>query len=362
MVEHFYIIFSIELIVLCCLFITGLVLTSIFKKSIEHSTDVQQLYNGVRLWTSRLIPVTKLIALAAIIYLLVIIITILSQGFSDRLYNHFFIIIHVVLAAILLIFGNYFFLHTLPSHAANKYLKRKQSEFSLLALEYSPTGRLKDWGSATRSYHAQINWLEMIYKPIKESILQIPTGPIVILSPSANNAAYEKWIAYRLVCDFSRKITFIASDQAPVEVDRTQTIRHRLLNFQYWARTKAENLHTKLAEKAIHTVDCLIDFKGILWHHITEHREVDSILHYFDQMLKPGGCIIIDAAETSAWTQYYNDMKLRLIGRISGYAEYSTFKCLTPYLEQSAILSGYSWKLEGQGPYRIAIFQKKGPA
>ncbi|MNC78085.1 hypothetical protein D3C75_1302140 [compost metagenome] len=76
----------------------------------------------------------------------------------------------------------------------------------------------------------------------------------------------------------------------------------------------------------------------MIWHQRSEEKEVETIFKHFDQLLKPGGIYIFDATDSNFFSRIWNNMSLRLCGKITNYAEESTFLFIKKYINKPEFL------------------------
>lgn len=74
-----------------------------------------------------------------------------------------FLLFESIIIYLVLFFSVGYLVHNRPYNIIRSYLKASRSKYSLLSLEYSPTGKLKDWARATRKLNEKKKWLEKIY-------------------------------------------------------------------------------------------------------------------------------------------------------------------------------------------------------
>lgn len=322
------------------------------KRNIETDLSSQQKFNKIRVGGSK---VLALAFFGVFPYgILIIAVSVFYQIPAFLLFESIFIY-----SAFIFSIG--YLVHNRPYNIIRSYLKANGIKFSLLSLEYSPTGRLKNWAKATRKLNEKKKWLEKIYPYIEEKLAPIESDPLTIISPAANNANYEKRIAIKLAKQLNKPIRFIACDQLEdIEEDRSINIDHKLLEFHFWKNTPYSDLPKKLETLNISQVDCILDFKGVIWHHWSEEKEANTIFKYFDQLLKPGGIYILDATDSNHFSRFWNVMALRLFGRIRNYAEESTYLMIKKFLGDPKFLEHHSYKVVENKKSRMLFITKDG--
>lgn len=254
------------------------------------------------------------------------------------------------------------FMHYIGYH---RVLRSHRHSRKLKSMQYEPWGILWFWSRATRNYNKKIEWLPRIFPELLNQLQTVPNeSHIQIVSVSANVGEYERSIAKRLY-DHELPSHLLASDYDGTEEYRIP--KNDPPNFHYAKKAyDAKNIQELLRDQGLKQVDCIIDFKGSLWHTIEgakrghKKRELESLMMAFHSVLKTEGFIVVEAYSRKPIRIFLNNVTCKLIGKIWSYAESSSDFMIQPFFEKStALQTAFTRTVVGEGMYQLAIYRKR---
>lgn len=212
---------------------------------------------------------------------------------------------------------------------------------------YAKGGTLVQWYDETYAYNTEINWLKRVLANLEAINIDLARVSILV-SPSGNKGRYE----FELSKDFPQSIFIVTDIEIPEDHINSSG------NFHYLAEDNdAINIGRYLNDIAISTVDYIWDIKGALWHNY-KGKHLDDMLRAFASVLKPSGCIIIDAYEVNNFMVYINSLKKSKNRK--NYLEDSTFQKIKRALKKNSFFKdNFTLIIVGDDEVRMAILKKK---
>ncbi|RCW41586.1 hypothetical protein [Paenibacillus prosopidis] len=237
----------------------------------------------------------------------------------------------------------------------------------LNSLQYEKWGLLQNWSATTRAFNKRKEWIQRIYP---ELLVQLQSTSVdthlQIVSVAANAGEYERKIAGFLQTEFTSPSHLLASDLVSIEEYKRQEPSDPP-NFMYSAKSyDAIEVNQLLHDHGLQHTDCIIDFKGSMWHSVEaasrgkKSEALESIMMSFHSALSSNGFIVIEAYKRKPFTHLLNNLSCKLFKKIWYYAEKSSDTMIRPHFEKSYILQQSFSRIEvGSGMYKLAIYRKR---
>lgn len=237
----------------------------------------------------------------------------------------------------------------------------------LTSLQYEKWGLLQNWSAATRAFNKRKEWIQRIYPELLEQLQStLVSTSLQIVSVAANAGEYERKIAGFLQTEFTVPSHLLASDLVSIEEYKRQEPSDPS-NFMYSAKSyDAKEVNQLLQDHGLHHTDCIIDFKGSMWHSVEaaskgkKSETLESIMMQFHSALSSNGFVVIEAYKRKPFTHLLNNLSCKLFKKIWYYAEKSSDSMIRPHFEKSDILQQSFSRIEvGSGMYKLAIYRKR---
>jgi hypothetical protein len=237
----------------------------------------------------------------------------------------------------------------------------------LTSLQYEKWGVLQNWSAATRAFNEKKEWIQIIYPELLGQLQHAPvTKHLQIVSVAANAGEYERNIAGKLHTELTVSNHLLASDLVSIDEYKRQDPSDPP-NFTYAAKSyDAKEVGQLLQDHGLPHTDCIIDFKGSMWHSVEavssgkKREALESMMMAFHASLSPNGFVVVEAYKWKPFTHFLNNVSCKLFKKIWYYAERSSETVIRPHFEKSDILQQSFERIEvGSGMYKLAIYRKR---
>jgi hypothetical protein len=362
--ESLFIIISIALIVMFLISIpTSIFLNRFFKAKLDESDKIKQVYKVVSGISNRIVNQAFVLIFLFLALILITGVPIIVLYWVEHPISFNFVIVFLNASIYCFVPLSFILFTFVVIEAGFKSFKDNED---LKGLQYEKWGSLSWWSKANNRFNHKKRWIERVYSQLASDGVFNIGKKIRLLSPSANAAHYEKFIAEELT-KIKEFVRFICSDKVK-GADRTGPVIRDNLVFTYDEGIDAADIVAFLEKKDEKQVDIIWDIKGFVWHTIeavSEKEEkiktLEHIFNIFDRVLTSNGCIVIDAYQSKKRVQLCNQPLVRGFGIIFGYAEMSTDSYIHHLYDQSNLLRNlYERTYSGKGIYRMAIYRKRG--
>ncbi|WP_342436681.1 hypothetical protein NSS79_25615 [Paenibacillus sp. FSL L8-0436] len=325
----------------------SLILFLIFLPTINRFSSVRALFRLGHRITTMFIPV---LVYLFVLYVIVIIGYMIAAMFFD-LPNDTFTLAYTFVTKIFL----YILLLELGLHGISFHLVMHIHK-ATHKIQYERFGSLSQWGTKTREYKKELNWVPIVASQLTPIIkpLAANRSTLQILAPAANNGTEELEIAESLTELLQRKIRMRTSDSTPMR--HQKSVNTSAVEFTY-EQSDAFELTGKIKELQ----DIIYDPKGILWFTFGKEKKLLPALKLFYDLLSSDGIVIIDAPEKQKKKQRKNRHRLYFGLKLHYYCESSTYTHIEKSFKPGSTASKLFTleRVEGlSGAYGMAILRK----
>lgn len=261
----------------------------------------------------------------------------------------------LLLSVIIFIIFTIFF----TSKTIEIWIKRNLDCNDVVRNNYEKDGRLYKWYWQTYRFLKKRNWLSIVFKRLTDDeFIPLKKGQqFIFVSPTGNRGYHEKDFA-ELLGQRRKNNTFIVSDIANFE-DSVLSYSNDTTDFRYLPSMDANNIKVYLEEQDIFEVDCIWDIKGWLWY--SKHTNAEHVFKKYNEILKDGGIIVIDAKKPNFIMDIMGKLYYGLTYKIGiSLSEESTHHLIRKCVKTSEFVQqNFNEYILGKGLTRIVVYQKK---